>query len=740
MQKVWNKIANQRKWYCVLLFLLCFFCFGQMETKAEETEEKEVFFVNLDFGIKGNLKVCENTPVTVEICSQNSDFEGTMQIVVQIDEYSNKTAYEQKISLKKKETAIYEMVIPKQYYSISYNFRILDEKNRTVYSNPCSNYSVIDFHGAVMGVVSDSVEQFENLDDYTISEKPEVKNKLVYLETEELPEQQSRWNELDYLLMDEAVVEELTPEQTQSMREWVQNGGAVILLTEENVTLPEEEQQSTNDVTVVKEDLFDGQIAVLSKEEWNALREENREQMVDALFSAFPEKKQELQHIAEWENNYTDYTGLLSFYDDFQKLPVSWYMFLMLFYVLMIGPVLYLFFKRRKKREYLWFGIGGMAVLFAIVVLAGSRRNRVEEPVVTTLTVFNSANQEDATVYSQIQSPDNGTVTVEFQDNITNMLSMQDPYTEEATGLVDCRISQKENRYSYTKEYMNCFGTVTQISQLADSKEVASFEADLTVRGEQLTGKITNVSGRKLTDVVAYYRGFYYYVEELNPEEQWELAENSERRIVNTHAYENYFSTMPDTGKSNQGRRNMARIEDEIYIQYLLQNNSNKVVIFGLDWEYEGNYVKSDITECDKAVFMQEVSSGVSDNQIYFVGINSNNIAESNAEWTVGKDGRYYEFEECELSCMVSSEYTPQKLILTEPVDSKELQLLVYNYRTNRYDDVFANGNMELSKRELASYMHYGEMKLKYVSLKGWVSEGKGTGITIPRIDLLAEE
>ena len=40
MQKVWNKIANQRKWYCVLLFLLCFFCFGQMETKAEETEEK----------------------------------------------------------------------------------------------------------------------------------------------------------------------------------------------------------------------------------------------------------------------------------------------------------------------------------------------------------------------------------------------------------------------------------------------------------------------------------------------------------------------------------------------------------------------------------------------------------------------------------------------------------------------------------------------------------------------------
>ena len=197
MQKVWNKIANQRKWYCVLLFLLCFFCFGQMETKAEETEEKEVFFVNLDFGIKGNLKVCENTPVTVEICSQNSDFEGTMQIVVQIDEYSNKTAYEQKISLKKKETAIYEMVIPKQYYSISYNFRILDEKNRTVYSNPCSNYSVIDFQGAVMGVVSDSVEQFENSDDYTISEKPEVKNKLVYLETEELPEQQSRWKELD---------------------------------------------------------------------------------------------------------------------------------------------------------------------------------------------------------------------------------------------------------------------------------------------------------------------------------------------------------------------------------------------------------------------------------------------------------------------------------------------------------------------------------------------------------------
>ncbi|MDD5949214.1 MAG: hypothetical protein PUC39_05755, partial [Lachnospiraceae bacterium] len=228
--------------------------------------------------------------------------------------------------------------------------------------------------------------------------------------------------------------------------------------------------------------------------------------------------------------------------------------------------------------------------------------------------------------------------------------------------------------------------------------------------------------------------------DELNPEEQWELTAHSERRIVNTHAYENFFSNMPDIGKSNQGRRNMARIEDEIYSQYLLQNNSNKVVIFGLDWEYEGKYVKSDITECDKAVFLQEVSSGVSDNQVYFVGINSNYIAESNAEWTVGKDGRYYEFEECELSCMVSSEYTPQKLILTEPVDSKELQLLVYNYRTNRYDDVFANGNMELSKRELASYMHYGEMKLKYVSLKGWVSEGKGTGITIPRIDLLAEE
>lgn len=749
----WRKVNIRSVQSCIVSIILCaFFCSmaGGIEVLAEESNSGNSFSVEIEFGIKGNIKLSQDVPLEVQICSQNSDFKGTMQVEMIIDDFSNRTAYEKDIALKKGKTKTYYMVIPKQYYNVSYRLLLLNSKGKIVYKNPCYNYNVIDFESACMGIVTDSNEMFDFFDDFEISEKPEVKNKIIYLDGEDLPKQKEQLEELDYLMIHNYDTSHFSEEQIALIEDWTKDGGGLILVGENRESkvfsgLPEEWVRHIHkDSSIVEgvksiNDLENPIVIIMEKDLKWQLSRKRQDKLAQTIFHAFPYKIKELQEISRKEINYTDYSGVLSFYSGFRKIPVALYTLLLLIYVLIIGPFLYMQFKKRKKREYFWFGIIATAGIFTIVVLGGSYSNRITKPVVTTLTVFNSSEGDNATVYSRIQSPNNGRLTIAFQEDIQDIVNLQYTSQDNLYGYTECRIKKEGKQYYYTGEYYDCFGISSQMAELAGSGSIQSFQSNFKLGEGTLSGMLTNVSGYDLTDVIVYFHGFYYYIEELKEGESYQFNEEDNMEAVNTQYYGNYFTGEYNPKQTIEEQTNTA-IEDTIFSQYLSSFDGNQIYILGIAKDYAADYVESDVTECNKAVFMQNFSTDIPENQKYIVGVASEYNSDGTAQWIMGKDGRYYNFAECEMNYFIGTDYKAKKLLLTEPVDEKKLSMLLYNYTTNQYDDVFARGNMIVDEKKIDSYIHYGELKVKYVSQQGVVTEGKGKGVIIPRMDLLAEE
>lgn len=67
-------------------------------------------------------------------------------------------------------------------------------------------------------------------------------------------------------------------------------------------------------------------------------------------------------------------------------LDFSWLKVLIVVYVIVVGPVLYLLLCKMKKRDWYWLGVPALGIIFIGVVFIGGRNLKLHETRVYSVT------------------------------------------------------------------------------------------------------------------------------------------------------------------------------------------------------------------------------------------------------------------------------------------------------------------------------------------------------------------
>ena len=231
------------------------------DTTEEASSEKESqnsgqFLVKINYGIDSLVSYSANTPVQVVITNQGEDFTGELTLTV-VREYGKNYGYSNDISIPSGTTKSSFLTISGVSGFNSCVVRILDEDGHIVYERTIMNE--ISFNTeTIIGVLSDDYAALNYLDGMTIP----LTNGGVYdlrigqMTEETMPDISSALGTCKIIVIDNYDTSKLSDAQYQALRQWVENGGLLIVGTgsEHNKTLSK-----------FKDDFLSGSVGSLSK-------------------------------------------------------------------------------------------------------------------------------------------------------------------------------------------------------------------------------------------------------------------------------------------------------------------------------------------------------------------------------------------------------------------------------------------------------------------------------------------
>ena len=261
----------KRKWLAVMLMLLMIVtvmpdtvkaCAVQVTTEDVTTNEQNTentadsqFLVKIRYGIDSLVAYNANTPVQVTVTNQGEDFVGELTITV-VREYYQNYAYSNDISLPAGETKSYFMTLPAISNMSNCVVRILDAKGRTKYERTIMN-SVNISSDCIIGVLSDDYTALNYLDgmaQYIMGNT--FSFRIGQMTEETMPDIASALATCKIIVIDNYDTSKLSDAQYTALRQWVENGGILLLGTG---------SEHTKTLSRFQDDFVSGRIGNLEK-------------------------------------------------------------------------------------------------------------------------------------------------------------------------------------------------------------------------------------------------------------------------------------------------------------------------------------------------------------------------------------------------------------------------------------------------------------------------------------------
>lgn len=344
----------------------------------------------------------------------------------------------------------------------------------------------------------------------------------------------------------------------------------------------------------------------LGKKNWEVLGSEICSRILDNLSET--KKKQLLtERQQDFDNSNQIYEqGLLVTETD--SLPnLKLYAVILLGYVLLISPVLFLVYRRKDRSNYLWGVIPSVAVLFSVLIYLIGTSTRIQGPYVNYLTHLQLGEEGEALQHTwfRLISGENNPYQVVFKGNYDmEPLALDHSYqvvTDEEKKVVNWD-------YEYGIEYGSEETKIT-FAELSvfegknfKDEEVVKMQGDIQTElvydDMSLQGSVTNKLNYNLEDCFLFHRGTVYYLKDIKVNESIYL-ENLKR--------------------------------DDIYQQKEYNYNYDELanLLFGTDYLASGSE-----TDCEmqrRAVLAQGYLNEIAASETVFVGFATKEQAERNS-------------------------------------------------------------------------------------------------------------
>jgi hypothetical protein len=184
---------------------------------------------------------------------------------------------------------------------------------------------------------------------------------------------------------------------------------------------------------------------------------------------------------------------------------------LLILYLVLIGPISYIYLKRIRKMERMWFLIPGLSLLFGCLILLMSNDFVIREPYADVIKVITPGKQ--TVCYGVSTSPGEGSYSLYFEDKVKAL---------QPWALADHYVINEERRSltirpdsAFEKDYFQFY-------------VMENHENDFVynIKEETGRGKLYNTTGYAFTHLMLCYEDKYCILPAMNPGDEWDVTEN----------------------------------------------------------------------------------------------------------------------------------------------------------------------------------------------------------------------
>lgn len=243
---------------------------------------------------------------------------------------------------------------------------------------------------------------------------------------------------------------------------------------------------------------------------------------------------------------YSDYSRMRALEaTEVNGLPnIILYAVLLLFYAILIGPILYSLLRKRRKRELLWRLIPLSAVVFSVLIYLIGTSTRIKHPYINYLSQIDLSNEEvsELETYFSLTSPNNDKYDVEISGQTELAPYVNDYYNYDETDIDTDYQYGMEYTEDKTELHMDNMASFDAVYLKENQKENSTGRiefTDLRLDEADLTGLVTNHSGYDLEDCMIVCGGDVVMLGEMKQGESISLDQMGDSGIWhNTSASE----------------------------------------------------------------------------------------------------------------------------------------------------------------------------------------------------------
>ena len=503
-EHLWKeKIMKIRKTICSLL-LVCLAFLGIFCGRANVyADQKQALSATVTL-----LKQEKDCVVQVEAKNSGADFTGKVRLVFSGTDNSNGCAFEQRLTLPQNGKKQYTMTIP--YADVSQTrgngfVAFIDEKGNVVAKEAFASIFGKEKRGIGVGVLSDHYDALGWMSMSGQTYYLHGKDQNVYLTQMDADTLQAQLDELYFLVIDSYDVSSLGKENIKAIEKWVKNGGWLLIGTGErgkdtlggfdssfmevsckSVSKVGEENEVSKEMQQLGSysgftgiDFSQMPVAKLQRNNTNASKSEAYPGWVYACGDgaigvcaiSFGEKQMQkvspdlcygiYDQVAGYSMSYSQYVndeewgwsgenafGVIDHLNT--ALDFSWLKVLIVVYVIVVGPVLYLLLCKMKKRDWYWLGVPALGIIFIGVVFIGGRNLKLHETRVYSVTAQQADGKSTTGIATYYNAYHSGVKPwkVRLNDNYAyGGTGLSESYSMASSGRV------YEDRYHYLVEY-----------------------------------------------------------------------------------------------------------------------------------------------------------------------------------------------------------------------------------------------------------------------------------------------
>lgn len=404
----------------------------------------------------------------------------------------------------------------------------------------------------------------------------------------------------------------------------------------------------------------------------------------------------------------------------------------LLCYIIVAGPVLYMILKKKDKRQYMWIGIPAASILFSVIVFILGGQTRVTDPVMTYVSIIDYRKElANEKTYFKVMAPYNKTYHVYTPSGYDIAPGNLDNYYSYQNGVIE--------DYDYSiEDYAE--GSVIEFKN-PSAFESFPFEASCDRHDEPLyeyilrksedgavEGSFVNKMGVDIERLFLIDGQAMIYVGDVPAGETAEIAMTADNFVINTLG-RTYGNTNLLAGIF--GTQFEEAYKDRVFnVMEYLTNGSQNINIntetYFIAIISEGDY-KTFAVDCEienKGTIVLMLSAETNEGVSYEIGYSIDDYLFSVNEGYADNWSRYmetatyqadYYFEDYENRPLLMLEYS--ELFNNELRGSNRDyfpgQVYFYNYSTGKFDLMFISGEACVINN-FKNYMADGHLIIKY--------------------------